>query len=143
MTRYWINTVNRDHVLVGRAGGFFQANHGKRMSLDRMRPGDVVVFYSPRESFESKTSLQCFTAAAVVADEPVYQTEMSPDFKPFRRNAHFLECSEAAIRPLIDQLIFIDDKTHWGYKFRFGVFEIPRGDFELIAAAMGLGLPNS
>ena len=34
-------------------------------------------------------------------------------------------------------------KTHWGYKFRFGVFEIPRGDFELIAAAMGLGLPNS
>ena len=138
MACYWINTVHRDHVLVGRAGGFFQANHGKRSALDRMRPGDVVGFYSPRASFESKTPLQSFTAVAKLADQPVYQAEMSPDFKPFRRNARFLDCQEALIRPLIEQLAFIEDKTHWGYKFRFGVFEIPAGDFELIAEAMDL-----
>ncbi|MCA9868837.1 MAG: EVE domain-containing protein [Caldilineae bacterium] len=141
MTKFWINTVNRNHVLLGSDGGFFQANHGKRRALDRMHSGDVVVFYSPRESFESKASLQRFTAAAVVADEPVYQVEMSPDFRPFRRNARFLECREAEIRPLIEHLAFIEDKTRWGYKFRFGVFEIPRRDFELIADAMELVLP--
>ena len=26
---YWINTVSRDHVQRGVAGGFTQANHGK------------------------------------------------------------------------------------------------------------------
>jgi hypothetical protein len=36
---YWINTVYRHHVLLGKAGSFVQADHGKRRSLDRMKPG--------------------------------------------------------------------------------------------------------
>ena len=31
---------------------------------------------------------------------------------------------------------FIQDKKHWGYMFRFGFFEIPHQDFELIADGM-------
>ena len=40
------------------------------------------------------------------------------------------------IRPLIDQLNFIEDKQCWGYMFRFGFFEINQADFALIADQM-------
>jgi len=48
----------------------------------------------------------------------------------------FVNCFETPIGPLIDSLSFIKDKTRWGYTFRFGLFEIPRRDFELIKRAM-------
>jgi hypothetical protein len=44
---------------------------------------------------------------------------MSPDFQPWRRNVHFIE-----------------DRSRWGYKFRFGVFRIDDHDFEVIRSAM-------
>jgi predicted RNA-binding protein len=61
---------------------------------------------------------------------------MSPGFHPYRRKVEFTDCVEAPIRPLIDELDFIDDKRRWGYRFRFGLFRIDRHDFELIRAAM-------
>jgi hypothetical protein len=48
----------------------------------------------------------------------------------------FLECTETPIRPLIDQLDFIEDETRWGYKFRFGVFRIGDHDLEVIRSVM-------
>jgi len=42
----------------------------------------------------------------------------------------------APSKPLIDGFSFIKDKTHWGYMFRFGLFQIPKSDFELIKNAM-------
>jgi hypothetical protein len=45
---YWINTVYRHHVLLGKAGSFVQADRGKRRSLDRMKPG---VFERPSSDF--------------------------------------------------------------------------------------------
>jgi hypothetical protein len=33
-------------------------------------------------------------------------------------------------------LSFIKDKTHWGFMFRFGMFQIPEEDFELIKNAI-------
>ena len=61
---------------------------------------------------------------------------MSPDFQPWRRNVDFLDCAETPIRPLIDALDFIEDKSRWGYKFRFGVFKIDDHDLEVIRSAM-------
>ncbi len=61
---------------------------------------------------------------------------MSADFQPFRRNIDYHKCHDAAIAPLIEQLDFIEDKKHWGFKFRFGFFEIGKKDFELIRKVM-------
>ena len=52
-------------------------------------------------------------------------------------DVQFLECQETPIRPLIDKLTFIKDKTHWGAAFRFGQLKIPAEDFARIARAMG------
>lgn len=121
----------------GIAGGFTQANHGKKTVLQRLSAGDKVVFYSPRTSYQGGESLQAFTALATVADGTLYQVDLSPDFAPWRRKLVFdAGVQETPVRPLIHTLSFIPDKTHWGYRFRFGLFEIPEADYEVIAQAM-------
>jgi hypothetical protein len=135
---YWINTVSRDHVLRGAAGGFTQANHGKPHMLRRMERGDWIVFYSPKTLFQGGAPLQAFTAIGRVTDDAAYQAQMAPDFHPWRRNVEFLPATEAPIRPLIGTLGFIEDTAHWGYKFRSGVFAIGEHDFGLICSAMAI-----
>jgi predicted RNA-binding protein len=130
--KYWINTISRDHVRRGVAGGFTQANHGKASGLKRLKAGDWIVFYSPKTSYQDGEPLQAFTAIGQIADDDMYQFEMAPDFIPWRRKVDFKPCAETPIKPFIDDLSFIADKTHWGYRFRFGLFEIPEADFELI-----------
>ena len=134
--KYWINTISRDHVQRGVAGGFTQANHGKPQMLKRLQKGDWMVFYSPKTAYEGGEPLQAFTAIGQVADDELYQVEMAPGFVPWRRNLIFHVAQETPIKPLIMELNFIADKTHWGYMFRFGMFEIPETDFELIRTAM-------
>lgn len=138
--KYWINTVSKDHVLKGAAGGFTQANHGSPKNLKRMNIGDWILFYSPSEEFKSGKPLQMFTAIGKVIDDEPYQAEMTPDFHPYRRDVKFFEANETSIKPLIEKLSFIQNKSKWGYPFRRGMFEIPRKDFELIAQQMGVEL---
>jgi hypothetical protein len=132
----WVNTISRDHVHAGVAGGFTQAGHGKASGLKRLSAGDSLVFYSPKTSLRDGTSLKAFTAIGRVADDELYQVAVSPRFVPWRRDVEFAACVETPIASLIDQLSFIKDKRRWGYVFRFGLFEIPCSDFELIKAAM-------
>jgi len=132
----WVNTISRDHVQRGVAGGFTQAGHGKASGLRRLSAGDPIVFYSSRTSLHDGEPLRAFTAIGRVADDDLYQVELTADFSAWRRNVDFARCDEAAIGPLIDRLSFIKDKRRWGYVFRFGLFEIPAGDFELIRASM-------
>lgn len=136
MTKYWINVVSRDHVQRGVEGGFTQANHGKPWALRKMQKGDWIIFYSPKTAFVDGEPLQAFTAIGQIIDDEPYQAEMSPDFHPWRRNVAFKRSHEAPIRPLINELDFIENKQSWGYKFRFGVIEIGKKDFATIRRAM-------
>lgn len=134
--KYWIAVVSKDHVLKGVEGGFAQAGHGKSAPLKRMKQGDWLIYYSPKMSLNSTEKCQCFTAIGEVKDDRIYQAKMSEDFIPNRRDVEYRKCKEVSILPLIDKLVFIEDKKHWGYKFRFGILEITRGDFETILALM-------
>ena len=104
--------------------------------LKRLKAGDMIIFYSPKTAYEGGEPLQAFTAIAQVKDDDLYQVEMMPGFTPWRRNVTFLPCVETPIRPLLDDLSFIQDKTRWGYSFRFGMFRIPEPDFVRIQGAM-------
>jgi len=140
MTTYWMNTVSRGHVTRGVAGGFTQANHGKPHMLRRMARDDWIVFYSPKTDYPHGDPLQAFTAIGRVADDEVYQEDFDPQFQPWRRRVEFLPCTETPIRPLIDELDFIENKAQWGFRFRSGVFKIDARDFAVIRAAM-TGVP--
>jgi predicted RNA-binding protein len=134
--KYWINTVSRDHALIGKKNGIVQANHGKVSPLKRLKVGDQIIFYSPKTSLGNGEPLKAFTAVAKITDEKIYQVELSDDFKPFRMNAQYEECNEVEIEPLIENLNFIRNKKSWGYMFRFGLFEIKEHDFNLIYSEM-------
>jgi predicted RNA-binding protein len=138
---YWIGVVSRSHVQLGVKGGFMQLSHGKSGPLEKLRAGDGLVMYSPRTSYPDGEALQSFTAIGVVTSGEIYQVEMTPDFKPYRLDVTFLESREAPIKPLVDGLSFIRNKTHWGAAFRFGQLKIPAEDFDLIAQAMGCRAP--
>lgn len=132
----WITTISRDHVARGVRGRFAQANHGRPNMLRKMARGDWIIFYSPKTDYPDGAPLQAFTAIGQVADDEPYQEETAPDSTFWRRNVDFLECTETPIRPLIERLDFIQDKSRWGYKFRSGVFDIGDDDFEVIRSAM-------
>ncbi len=139
MPNYWIGVASWNHVSVGVNGGFCQLCHGKQQPLSRMKKGDWIVYYSPKETFEGKIPLQKFTAIGKVEDDSAYQYEMASDFIPWRRNVKFLKNIIAVdIHELIDQLEFIEDKKHYGAKFRFGHIKINEHDFMLIANKMGV-----
>ena len=140
MTRYWINTVSRDHVHAGVEGGFTQANHGRATNLRRLARGDLVAFYSPRTSYPDGEPLRHFTAVGRVLDDTPYQVEMTATFHPWRRRVQFLACEEAPIQDLIDELGFIPDRSRWGFPFRRGLFEIGAEDFQRIARALKVDL---
>jgi hypothetical protein len=138
--RYWINTVSREHVVAGVAGGFTQADHGRNSRLKRLRPGDRIAFYSPRTAYPDGEPLQQFTALGTVTGDEVYQVQVRPDFLPWRLAVRFEDPVRAAdLRPLVERLSFIPDARRWGYPFRRGLFEVPAADFEVIDAAMRPG----
>jgi predicted RNA-binding protein len=136
MQKFWINVISKNHVQRGIQDGITQSGHGKEAPLRKMHQGDMILFYSPKQSLEGDEKLQAFTALAKVANEEIYQFEMSPTFRPYRRKVVYEKVNEVSIKPLIDKLDFIQDKTHWGYMFRFGLFEISKKDFEIIVKAM-------
>ena len=134
----WIGVVSREHVQRGVAGGFVQLNHGKKAPLQRLRAGDAIAMYSPRTAYPDGAPLQCFTAIGTVATGEVYQVAMGEDFQPYRVDVRFLAAAEAPVKPLVEALSFIRNKTHWGAAFRFGHVKVPASDFALIAEAMGV-----
>ena len=136
MTRYWCGVVSREHIKRGEKGGFCQVCHGKRGPLERMAVGDGIVFYSPTVKFKGTEKCQKFTAVGRVSGATTYPFEMAPGFVPFRKDVEYFASTEVAIQPLLADLEFTRGKTNWGFKFRFGHFEVSESDFLLIARRM-------
>lgn len=134
--RYWIGVVSASHVARGVEGGFAQLCHGKAAPLKRMQAGDWLIYYSPRTDMQNGDPLQAFTAIGQVQDDYVYKFRMSDSFIPFRRNIRYTSCKETKISSLLEQLSFTRGVSNWGYRFRFGHFEISEQDFRVIANAM-------
>ena len=84
--RYWLAVASRDHVKNGVAGGFCQMSHGKPGPLMRIRPGDGIVYYSPRTEMRGGDPVQGFTAIGVVAPGEPYAGSLPLEVKPGVRN---------------------------------------------------------
>ncbi len=134
--RYFIGVVSKDHVQVGVKEGIMQLGHGKRAPLARLSKDDWLIYYSPVVTFGDKKPLQAFTALGQVADDEIYQYQMSESFAPYRRRVNYIPVHDLPIRPLLDDLDFIKSKQAWGYIFRFGLVEIQEKDFEFIQKLM-------
>ena len=138
MRKNWIAVASAEHARLGRDSnhGFMQVNHGKLAPLKRIQPGDLVAYYSPTVVYGVKDACQSFVSIGVVQPGQPYAGVMGNGFAAWRRDVSYLESKDASILPLLDDLDFVEDRQRWGYKFRFGLFQVSDHDMRLIAGAM-------
>jgi hypothetical protein len=133
----WLGVVSADHVQRGTGLGIAQIGHGKKAGLARMRAGDVLVYYSPRDTMGG-IPLQAFTAIGRVADDELWQADEG-EFRPWRRRVEY----EMSARPVALETVRADLEltagTHWGRQLRRGLVPLSEHDAELLAEAMGVG----
>jgi len=134
--KHWIAVACAEHARRGRDLGFMQVCHGKGAPLRRLKAGDGIIYYAPTVTMRGKDRLQAFTMLGTVKDERTYQAEMGGGFVPFRRDVDYVAADETPIAPLLERLELTRGKRNWGYAFRFGLLEISKADFYIIAAAM-------
>ena len=132
--RYWVSTVSREHVLIGVAGGFAMMNQGKLAPLLRLRPGDGLVYYSPKTAYPDGAPLKAFTAIGRVRDKDPYPAQLANGQPVHRRDIDWMPATETAIESLSEGLEFT--RGNWGMLARRGCFEISDADAKLIRAAM-------
>jgi hypothetical protein len=136
----WIAVASAEHARRGRdcaEGGFMQVCHGKPGPIRRVQPGDRVAYYSPALTMGGTDRHQSFVSIGIVQPGDAYAFDMGEGFVPWRRNIAYVPAREAPILPLLDELEFVEDRKRWGYKFRFGLFDVSDGDMRAIAGAMG------
>ena len=131
MTSYWIGVASRDHVMRGVRGGFLQLSHGKSSPVERLKPGDRIIYYSPCEQMgegepgrPSRRSVKSCLAKPTAA---IWVAASSP----VRRDVKFFK--DAPIKPLLEKLLFTQGRASWGYAFRRGSFRIEADDYRVIA----------
>ena len=141
--RNWIAVASAEHARRGRdhaPTGFMQVGHGKGAPLRRIAPGDRIAYYAPSTLLGGKDRLQSFVSLGTVLPGEPYTVDMGGGFVPWRRDVRYVAAREAPIGPLIPRLGFIDDPSHWGAKFRFGLVSIGDADLQCIARAMDADL---
>lgn len=140
--KFWMAVASAEHVRRGRSEGFMQINHGKAAPLKRIKPGDGIVYYSPTNVFGAADKYRAFTAIGRVLEREPYQGDMGEGFKPFRRDVNWFSGQEAPITPLLDTLELTAGKSNWGYQLRFGLIALSAADWQIIAGAMQVKIPE-
>lgn len=139
----WIAVASAEHARRGCAQpgkGYMQVCHGKRGPLQRVAPGDRVAYYAPATTMGGKDRLQHFVSIGIVQPGEPYAFDMGGGFVPYRRDVGYVPASEAPIAPLLDAFEFVEERSRWGAKFRFGLFKVSDHDMRLIAQAMRVDL---
>ncbi|WP_163136755.1 EVE domain-containing protein [Bacillus subtilis] len=139
-TNYWIGVVSEQHVLKGTAGGFAQLCHGKKAPLAKMKEGDWLIYYSPRDAYPDGKLLRSFTAIGKVKSGNIYPYQMAPNFIPYRLDIDYYPCHKIGFYDIKSKLEFVQETKHLGFLFRRGHFEISKKDFLTIAQAMGVNI---
>jgi len=137
--RNWIAVASAEHARRGRDHkplGFMQVGHGKLGPLKRVAAGDRVAYYAPATVFGGTDKLQSFVSIGIAQPGEPYEFDMGGGFIPWRRDVAYAASREVPIAPLIEHLAFVENASQWGYKFRFGMFEVSDADMMLIARTM-------
>ncbi len=115
--------------------------------MQRVKPGDTILFYVRQEKEGDEILPSAITGAYKVTSEPyedhyplfVTPEHMGDEVFPYRVKvepvAVFAE--PLAFKPLIPDLAFIKNKTMWTGHLRVAMREIPEQDYRLILERAG------
>lgn len=139
--KFWLAVVQREHVLRGVALGIVQTSHGAKSGIQRMSPGDGLVYYSAKTAYPDGDPLREFTAIGRVAEGDPWQADesaMMAGFHPWRRRVEYDESAHPTpIAPLLEVLELTRGVRNWGMIMRRGQVEVTARDFGVIATEMG------
>ncbi|MGH3427809.1 MAG: EVE domain-containing protein [Terriglobales bacterium] len=130
----WLGVVSRSHVVRGVGLGIAQVMHGKRAGLARMRPGDWLVYYSPRTAYPDGDPLKAFTAIGRIADEEIWQADEG-DFHPYRRRVDYLDIARELPLSEVSAELELTAQPNWGYQLRRGLIPLSDADVGIIRDA--------
>ena len=139
--RAWIGVASAEHVARGVEGGFCQLSHGKAGPVRRLRPGDGIAYYAPRERMGEGAPVRAFVAIGTVAEGEPYEGAMGDGVALRRDVLWWPAAATAPIAPLLDRLSFTRGRANWGMALRLGSFAATADDLRLIADAMGARPP--
>lgn len=129
--------MSADHVRRGVGLGIAQIGHGKKSGLARIRAGDVLVYYSPRDTLGG-SPLQEFTAIGRVADDELWQADEG-EFRPWPRRVDY----DAPAHPVPLETVRADLELtlgpHWGHQLRRGLVPLGDRDAGVLALALAMG----
>jgi hypothetical protein len=131
----WLGFVSAEHVRRGVGLGIAQIGHGKRAPLARMRPGDILVYYSPRERIRDGAELKAFTAIGTIADDEIWQADEG-DFKPYRRRVDYEVSARVTPVETLRRELELTSGPNWGYQLRRGLVQLSDHDVTVIRRAM-------
>ena len=134
---HWLGVVSRDHVQRGVALGIAQIGHGAKAGLARMRAGDVLVYYSPRDTMGG-SPLQEFTAIGRVADDELWQADEG-DFRPWRRRVDYETSARQVALESVRAGLELTAGAHWGHQLRRGLVPLSDHDAQFLSSSMGAG----
>ena len=140
MTTAWVGIASRERVTAAVEGGFCQLNNGRKTPVRRLKPGDYIIYYAPRERMRAGDVVQAFVAFGKILPGEPFRTDASKRFRPFRRYVEYSTGTDAPIRPLLQKLSFTRDRVSWGQALRLGTFRIEPDDLKIIANAMRIGV---
>jgi predicted RNA-binding protein len=109
-------------------------SESKAARVKSFRPGDLVIFYVPRESLISNKRVGKFIGLAEIKEESHKSSEpvWNNGLFPYRVRIELLSHDSCEIKPLIKALTFIKNKNSWGATFLGGIVKVPADDFEKI-----------
>lgn len=132
---HYVGVVHRKMVEIARERGVVAFGHGKESLVRSLEVGDSVIFYAPREEPDG-APVQAFVALAEVTGAEPRESDFYMGRTGWLRDARFLMTAEVPVKPMLEDLTFVKNKTHWGMTFRGGRFRIPGEDHARIVAAM-------
>lgn len=133
MNKYWITLTAQEHVNIVKEKGYTQVNMGPKEPLEKMAPGDWILYYSPTLILDNpKTVCQTFTAFSYVLDDLVYPQYPKNPIR-WRRDVEFFNCTPQHAKHFHHKVSFLHQYENWLDAFVKPVFEIPRNDFIVIA----------
>jgi len=133
----WLGVVSADHVQRGVGLGIAQIGHGEKARLARMRAGDVLVYYSPRDTMGG-SPLQEFTAIGRVADDELWQADEG-DFRPWRRRVDYETSARQVALESVRAGLELTAGAHWGHQLRRGLVPLSDHDAQFLSSSMGAG----
>ena len=135
---YFVGLAERVHVDMMRSDGVVVLGIKNDAGMRRTKPGDRVVYYSPKEAPDG-APLRSFTGLAeVVGVTPFEWPGENPTI--WARRADWIgHAKDVPIKLLLESLDFIKNPANWGFYLRGSYRKIGGRDYARISEAMGGG----